>query len=925
MGNCNKSSPANAPLLAKAVHGGPSGPGGSAAGVGKGDPKKWCFQEVPFGGSYQHSRPPKIEQITGSITAGIARLKEDPSAYSGMWYQANMVDWPSESQQYSLVSGKGCGFKAVEQEGGPFIFLKPKYLALTPEADCKCAGLYDEHTDDLVAKGFQGQALSTTMVGRGNGFWDVPGLRMIDDIDPNDIVQGQVGDCWLLSAISAMAEWDGAIQRLFRKTKNIESLPADQFNKYTITLFQVPNGEPIDYVLDERLLTKSNGSADMLLDCSPGCDNELWPCYLAKACAVHCGGFDGLQGGQCSHAWRFLVGTKNCYDIMNQGGNWLMAGRLDKNPNTGEAITVVNSPCASSSQLWPVPWPAVSGGQAAGAPCNTDELFQRMCKWEKANYLMGAGTAGGDDSQNTDGMVDGHAYPILRVVGNVARSGIGMIQVRNPHGAAGQEFSAGEFDDNGSGWEKYPAIKGLLKPKMVNDGCFWMTKDEFFKYFASLYLCAVDMSTFTFEAKPKKDVPVKEKKAAAKKGGYKLVDKDPKGNILRCETATRPGECDACGCHIKKGTRVASCRGTNYDVCKKCHCVDDTTESNDRAMQMFGSAFTVLCEEPANDAARVTMQDVFNTLSEGNKLFSAKGEKRTFFSEMLKKSKIIGDRDVGRGCVVGKPDHRDFWEKPDQDGLTFDEWYKKVQTCGVTKLFVDAFISICKKPDFDPSRHGALQNFHTYLDSDENGGIDASDCASTRAEFGEYLKAAGIINRDMVSKGQVEIGPTYLPHNIQWWEDFAQTGIISMDMFKKKLKECAEEDTRGLRVGEGVTDADIDLQMNDFMELGDFNFGPDLDFLRGFEDIQAQLQADLDSWEVQNNQFMLQMGELQGTQVTEGDVQVTVSNGRVEEGSEVGEEAWPEGSQAGSVAGSAPRSAAGSAPRSEAGNGVEFG
>merc|ERR1719379_2626082 len=88
--------------------------------------------------------------------------------------------------------------------------------------------------------------------GRGDGCADVPSISVIGDVDPNDVVQGSVGDCWLLSAISALAEFSGAVKELFKKTPDGENMPKDGANYYTITLFNLPEFEPVDIVIDER-------------------------------------------------------------------------------------------------------------------------------------------------------------------------------------------------------------------------------------------------------------------------------------------------------------------------------------------------------------------------------------------------------------------------------------------------------------------------------------------------------------------------------------------------------------------------------------------------------------------------------------------------------------------------------------------------
>ena len=94
----------------------------------------------------------------------------------------------------------------------------------------------------------------------------------------------------------------------------------------------------------------------------------------------------------------------------------------------------------------------------------------------------------------TDGIVDGHAYSVLTCLNDVAGTDIDLIKMRNPHGRG--EITTGEFDDDGPGWAAYPQIKAKLQHVAADDGIFWLTKQEFFRYFETLYLCAKDMSEF---------------------------------------------------------------------------------------------------------------------------------------------------------------------------------------------------------------------------------------------------------------------------------------------------------------------------------------------------------------------------------------------------------------------------------------------
>ena len=118
----------------------------------------------------------------------------------------------------------------------------------------------------------------------------------------------------------------------------------------------------------------------------------------------------------------------------------------------------------------------------------------KMYAFDQENYIVSAGTSSGGKKKADDGLVDNHAYTVIEAVHNAAGTGIDLFKVRNPWGTG--EIEDGEFDDDGPGWKKYPQIKRLLKPVVANDGIFWVTKQEFFKFYDTIYVSASNMTEF---------------------------------------------------------------------------------------------------------------------------------------------------------------------------------------------------------------------------------------------------------------------------------------------------------------------------------------------------------------------------------------------------------------------------------------------
>ena len=110
-------------------------------------------------------------------------------------------------------------------------------------------------------------------------------------------------------------------------------------------------------VIDERLSADERGK---LLASHPSVDAELWVCYLEKAVAAHCGGWDKIDGGTCTHGWRLLTGCMDQYTIRCKADGCSCFGT--KNPNTNTWEKLGNSPHDGSQRVWPMDWPAVGGG-----------------------------------------------------------------------------------------------------------------------------------------------------------------------------------------------------------------------------------------------------------------------------------------------------------------------------------------------------------------------------------------------------------------------------------------------------------------------------------------------------------------------------------------------------------------------------------
>lgn len=100
-------------------------------------------------------------------------------------------------------------------------------------------------------------------------------------MDPNDIDQGALGNCYYLATLSSLAEFEDRVKAMF-VTKEV-----NEAGIYLMKFFI--NGREQEVVVDEHLpCWDFNGKPAMAVSR----DGELWVCLLEKAWAKLHGNYD---------------------------------------------------------------------------------------------------------------------------------------------------------------------------------------------------------------------------------------------------------------------------------------------------------------------------------------------------------------------------------------------------------------------------------------------------------------------------------------------------------------------------------------------------------------------------------------------------------------------------------------------------------
>ena len=208
-------------------------------------------------------------------------------------------------------------------------------------------------------------------------------------IEPNDINQGSLGDCYFLAVLSSLAEFPERIMDMF-VTQSINDAGI-----YLVKFFI--NGTEYPVVVDDYFPVHPNGHIAF----ASSKDDELWVSILEKAWAKLHGTYARTEGGLPSFAASHLVGV----------------------PSESRRHDSIE---------------------------DVDKFFQTLSLADHRDFTMMAASHGQGEITSDEGVVSGHAYSLISIhqfkhKGEMVR----LLKLRNPWGTGEWQ---GKWSDNWEGW-----------------------------------------------------------------------------------------------------------------------------------------------------------------------------------------------------------------------------------------------------------------------------------------------------------------------------------------------------------------------------------------------------------------------------------------------------------------------------------------
>ncbi|XP_051512377.1 calpain-12 [Myxocyprinus asiaticus] len=258
-----------------------------------------------------------------------------------------------------------------------------------------------------------------------------------------DICQGQLGNCWLLAALSCLTMHPTLFVKVVPSGQSLSESYAGIFH---FRFWQY--GEWVEVVVDDRLPVREG----RLLFSYSRTSNEFWSALVEKAYAKLIGSYGSLKGGLISEGMEDFTG--------------------------GIAYSL-----PVSSRPPHVLWRAITAALARSS---------LLSCFIHATSVKDIGTV------TSDGLIKGHAYAIND--SDKVQKGsdeVLLVRLRNPWGFV--EY-CGPWSDKCKDWDYIDnAQKTRLELAKVEDGEFWIGIEDFCRLFNTVEMCSVNPDSMTGE------------------------------------------------------------------------------------------------------------------------------------------------------------------------------------------------------------------------------------------------------------------------------------------------------------------------------------------------------------------------------------------------------------------------------------------
>ena len=145
-------------------------------------------------------------------------------------------------------------------------------------------------------------------------------VELFAKIEPSDIEQGSLGNCWLMAVFACVAEFPTLVHGLFRGDHALSSS-----GKYVVELYVIDGGNgggwtPVE--VDDYIPAAHRHGNPLPVFSQPS-GGELWVLILEKAVAKLAGSYAALVSGSAAWAMQTLLGPPSVSGFTREDGLWI--------------------------------------------------------------------------------------------------------------------------------------------------------------------------------------------------------------------------------------------------------------------------------------------------------------------------------------------------------------------------------------------------------------------------------------------------------------------------------------------------------------------------------------------------------------------------------------------------------------------------